>query len=195
MFNSGIRQSVTLSSSYSNISDLDNAKAIARRLFELYDKDKSSLIEGYEITPMLQDTYRYMNRAFNPSKLDVDSYFRVLDRNGDGRVTLGDLESLCVRYLVGENKGVTDKSSIFASSVESQLDQARKVFKKFDADQRGYIDAENLAPALEESYRANNLLKKFLSSDIQSLLAVAGVSDGKVDAASFDQIFLRSLGK
>ena len=116
MFNSGIRQSLTLSSSYSNISDLDNAKLIARRLFELYDKDKSSLIEGYEITPMLQDTYRYMNRAFNPSKLDIDSYFRVLDRNGDGKVTLGDLESLCVRYLVGENKGATDKSAIFAYS-------------------------------------------------------------------------------
>ena len=85
-------------------------------MFELYDKDKSSLIEGYEITPMFQDTYRYMNRAFNPSKLDIDSYFRVLDRNGDGKVTLGDLESLCVRYLVGENKGATDKSAIFAYS-------------------------------------------------------------------------------
>jgi len=51
----GIRQSMTFSENYSNVSELDNVKLIARRLFEIYDKDKSSLSEPYEITPMLQN--------------------------------------------------------------------------------------------------------------------------------------------
>ena len=102
MYSSQINKSTNLSASYSNVSDLENAKLIAKRLFEAYDKDKSTQIENYEITPMLQDTYRYMNKAFNPSKNDIESYFKVLDRNGDGRVTLADVENLVIRYLVGD---------------------------------------------------------------------------------------------
>lgn len=96
MYNSQVRPSTT------NVADIENAKLIAKRLFEAYDRDRSSQIENYEVTPMLQDTYRYMNKAFNPSKNDVESYLKVLDRNGDGRVTLADLENLVIRYLVGD---------------------------------------------------------------------------------------------
>ena len=111
MYNSQVKQSTALSSTYNNISDLDNAKLIAKRLFDLYDKDRSTQIEQYEITPMLQDTYRYMNKAFNPSKNDIDSYMKVLDRNGDGRVTLSDVENLVIRYLVGDQVNYDMKKS------------------------------------------------------------------------------------
>mmetsp|Transcript_29604 Transcript_29604/g.34202 ORF Transcript_29604/g.34202 Transcript_29604/m.34202 type:complete len:109 (+) Transcript_29604:36-362(+) len=103
MYSSGVKQSLSLSGSYGNVNDVENAKLIARKLFELYDKDKNGVIDQFEISPMLQDTYRYMSRVFNPSKLDIESYSRILDRNGDGRVTLSDLETLCIRYLCGES--------------------------------------------------------------------------------------------
>ena len=103
MYGSQVNKSTNLSASYSNVSDLENARLIAKRLFEFYDKDRSGQVENYEITPMLQDTYRHMNKAFNPSKNDIESYFKVLDRNGDGRITLADVENLVIRYLVGDN--------------------------------------------------------------------------------------------
>lgn len=49
---------------------------------------------------MMVDAYRGMSKGFNPSKSDVDTYVRVLDRNGDGKVTLQDLEALAIKYLV-----------------------------------------------------------------------------------------------
>lgn len=96
-----VRKSVTLVNSAQT--DIDSAKGIARKIFETYDRDRSTILENYEITPLLQDVYKSMNRNFTPSKLDVESYAKVLDRNGDGRVTLQDVEALCIRYLVGED--------------------------------------------------------------------------------------------
>jgi len=88
---------------YSTQNDVEYARSIARKMFEMYDKDHSSNIENYEVSPMMQDAYRNMNRSFNPSKFDIEGYAKVMDRNGDGRVTLGDLESLCIKYLCGES--------------------------------------------------------------------------------------------
>jgi len=96
-----VRRSVTLQNSVQT--DIDSAKAIARKIFETYDRDRSTVLENHEISPLLQDVYKSMNRNFTPSKLDVESYAKVLDRNGDGRVTLQDVEALCIRYLVGED--------------------------------------------------------------------------------------------
>jgi Ca2+-binding EF-hand superfamily protein len=96
-----VRRSVTLANSVQT--DIESAKAIARKIFETYDRDRSTILENYEISPLLQDVYKSMNRNFTPSKLDVESYAKVLDRNGDGRVTLQDVEALCIRYLVGED--------------------------------------------------------------------------------------------
>ena len=94
----GLRQStVNLSKG-----DIDYAKGLARKMFDMYDKDRSTVIESHEIGPMIQDAYRGMNKTYNPSKLDIDGYGKIMDKNGDGKVTLADLENLCVRYLVGE---------------------------------------------------------------------------------------------
>lgn len=84
-------------------SDLDNARAIAKRIFDTYDRDRSGVIEPYEIGPMMSDAYKTINKAFSPSKADIDSYIRVLDRNGDGKVTLSDVEQIVIRFLLGED--------------------------------------------------------------------------------------------
>lgn len=53
------------------------------------------------VAPMMVDAYRGMSKGFNPSKSDVDTYSRILDKNGDGKITLSDLEALAIKYLVG----------------------------------------------------------------------------------------------
>mmetsp|Transcript_30311 Transcript_30311/g.34975 ORF Transcript_30311/g.34975 Transcript_30311/m.34975 type:complete len:116 (-) Transcript_30311:233-580(-) len=87
---------------YGQAGDIENAKLVAKRLFDMYDKDRNNLIDLTEIAPMMQDAYRSINRSYQPSKLDVDSYSRILDRNSDGKITLQDVEAICMRYLVGD---------------------------------------------------------------------------------------------
>ena len=69
----------------------------------MYDNDKSGAIEAYEIHHMMRDAYKTINKSFEPSKADIDSYIDVLDRDNDGLVTLSDIEQLVIRFLVGED--------------------------------------------------------------------------------------------
>lgn len=70
------------------LTDSEGARAIAKKLFESYSKSNSSELKNEEVAPMMIDAYKSMQKGFNPSKADVDTYYRVLDRNCDGRVTL-----------------------------------------------------------------------------------------------------------
>jgi Ca2+-binding EF-hand superfamily protein len=85
---------------YSGINEIEYAKAVARKMFENYDSNQNNNIDSHEITPMMQDVYRGVNNSYSPSKSDIDGYSRVLDTNRDGKVTLADLEALCIKYLV-----------------------------------------------------------------------------------------------
>jgi hypothetical protein len=51
---------------------------------------------------MLSDAYRAINKSYTPSNYDVESYSKVLDRNGDGKITLSDIEALVIKYMCGE---------------------------------------------------------------------------------------------
>lgn len=84
---------------YGGITDVSTAKSVAKRIFERYDRDRDGFLSNLEVTPMISDAYLQMNRRIAPSKQDVDSFFRICDRNKDGRINYEDIESLCVKYL------------------------------------------------------------------------------------------------
>ena len=83
----------------SGLTDKEGAKQVARRILDTYDRDKNGGIDSIEVVPMIVDAYKSFNRVFSPSRADIESYLKVLDRNGDGRVTIQDLEELCSKYL------------------------------------------------------------------------------------------------
>ena len=75
----------------SGLTDRDGARQVARRILDTYDRDKNGVIDSIEVVPMIVDAYKSFNRVFSPSRADIESYLKVLDRNGDGRVTIQDL--------------------------------------------------------------------------------------------------------
>jgi len=42
-----------------------------------------------------------MNKGFNPSSSDLNTYSRVLDIDQDGKITQEDFEKLALKYLSG----------------------------------------------------------------------------------------------
>lgn len=72
---------------------------MAKRILDTYDRDRNGVIDSIEVVPMIVDAYKSFNRVFSPSRADIESYLKILDRNGDGRVTIQDLEDLCSKYL------------------------------------------------------------------------------------------------
>ena len=86
----------------SGLTDREGAKNVARRILDTYDRDRNGVIDSIEVVPMIVDAYKSFNRVFSPSRADIESYIKVLDRNGDGKVTLQDLEDLCSKYLTSK---------------------------------------------------------------------------------------------
>lgn len=60
------------------------AKAVAKRFFEDYDKNRKGKLENVDICPIIIESYKAFNQFFTPNGEDVKSYHRVLDGNGDG---------------------------------------------------------------------------------------------------------------
>jgi hypothetical protein len=75
---------------------------------------------------MLTHAYRVLNSNFNPQKEDVNSFFSTLDVDGNSKVTVDDLENLCIRYLTGSTLGVSYKFSDRKSSHVTQSYQQRQ---------------------------------------------------------------------
>jgi Ca2+-binding EF-hand superfamily protein len=86
----------------SGLTDRQGAKNVAKRILDTYDRDSNGVIDSIEVVPMIVDAYKSFNRVFSPSRADIESYLKVLDRNGDGRVTIQDLEELCMKYLTAK---------------------------------------------------------------------------------------------
>jgi hypothetical protein len=150
MYSSGINRSnyndpgirTSISTTTTGLTDLEGAKAVARRIFDTYDKNRKGVISQVDTVPMIVEAYKSFNQYFSPSSSDISTYFRVLDRNGDGQVTYSDIEELCIRYLCPQYapKEVPKKPK-YTPEVEQRLDVARRLFKKFDSDGTGFLEA------------------------------------------------------
>ncbi len=189
------------SGSYGGLSDLDNAKRIARRIFDLYDNDKSGAIESYEIHHMMRDAYKTINKSFEPSKADIDSYIEVLDRDNDGRVTLNDIEQLVIRFLVGDDYGKymlkkAFKAPIVNTVVEKYLEQARRMFRKYDKDMSGRIDSYELRGMMVDTYKTMGIDYQPTQADIDSYMKMADTNnDGVITLPEYEELVKISLRK
>jgi Ca2+-binding EF-hand superfamily protein len=136
------------------LTDLEGAKAVARRIFDTYDKNRKGVIAQFDTVPMIVEAYKSFNQYFSPSSSDISSYFRVLDRNGDGQVTYSDIEELCIRYLCPQYSTVKEapKKAKYTPEVEQRLDVARRLFKKFDKDNTGVLDSDEVKGLIGETY-------------------------------------------
>lgn len=182
--------------------DVESARMIARKIFEIYDRDRTGAIEPYEIGPMMTDAYKTINKSFTPSKADIDSYIKVLDRNGDGRVTLQDVEQVVMRFLLGEDYGnsravaqrVLGGRTFKNPTVQAHIEQSRRIFAQFDTDYSGYIEEREVGPILEKTYAAMGMVFKPTPEDVRSYMSLADTDrDGRISQEEFEDVVIRSL--
>lgn len=192
---------------FGGITDLEGAKQAARRIFEQYDRDHNGLLDTIEVAPMMVDAYRAMNKGFNPSKADVDTYSRILDRNNDGRVTLQDIEDLAIKYLVGDLSGSMrverhEKSEVvkrsapkYSANVEQKLDVARRLFRMFDKDGSGFLDEDEIPNLMIETYKSTGMNNYCpTKDDVRSWMAIGDTNrDGRVSLQEYEELIIRSL--
>ena len=77
---------------------------VAERVFDHYDRDRGGKLKDEQIAIMMKDAYRGIKKDFTPSQEEIDSYRRILDRDGDGEVTCEDMEETVQKYFCAEEE-------------------------------------------------------------------------------------------
>ena len=189
--------------SFGGLTDLEGAKAVARRLFDTYDRDRDQSINNVEVVPMIVDSYRAFNRNFTPSKGDIDAYFKVLDRNKDGRVTLQDIETLCIKYLVaGQMETMEVRKEVvkraapkYTKEALQRLDVARRLFKMFDTSGDGNLGKDEVRLLLIETYKQMGMSDfNPTPEDVESFMELVDSNqDGNITLEDYENYIIRSL--
>lgn len=202
-----------------NPNETETTGTIAKRIFNNYDKNKNGEIDLGEIAPMMQDTYRAMNRSFLPSKLDIDSFHRILDRDGNGKVTLDDIQALCNKYLTGDyarvgrysyrQQGELKKSGVLqgegqagaeeqkqagSSITQNYLDQARASFNKYDTGRSGYVETSKLGALLDDTFRSLGITKVFTNEEVYGFSQnLDPYETGRFPLTIYEKLVLKTL--
>ncbi|KRW98701.1 hypothetical protein PPERSA_00289 [Pseudocohnilembus persalinus] len=79
--------------------NIEDAKRVAKKLMERYDKFQKGELTIEEMGPILKDVYNKLKINQNIDEEDKANYFNSLDKNQDRKITLEDLEQTCIRYL------------------------------------------------------------------------------------------------
>lgn len=72
----------------------------------------------------------------------------MLDGNRDGRISQEDLIHAARRYLSFEKKQI-----VYTPMVEERLAVARRLFKQFDVERKGYLTEKQVPNLLSETYK------------------------------------------
>ena len=94
----------------------EDITVLAQKVFELYDKDKTGHLGLTEVSGILVDLYRSVNKNFAPSKMDLETFTKKLDFNRDGIVTRSDLESCIRKFMKAEPEYIKTTSTSYSTS-------------------------------------------------------------------------------
>jgi len=77
---------------------------------------------------------------------------------------------------------------------KTQLEDARRLFDRFDSDRSGYIDDSELKILMEETYKILGVIKNVTNDEVQSYLDMVDTDkDGKISPQEYEAIIIRSL--
>jgi len=102
--------------------DISSAKFIAKELFGTFDQNRSGAIESQEAKGMIIDAYTNINKLLIPKEQDINHYLEIHDHDRDGRLTLADMEQICMKYLCGPNLSggvnIIDDAAFFSTEAK-----------------------------------------------------------------------------
>jgi len=187
-----------------NFNDPEGVKRIAKRIFELYDKDKNGILDHQELSPMLQAVYKTLSKHFIPSKPDLDIYQHVLDKDNDGKVTLQDIEEAAKRYFLGSNfeeKLILEKTEsnskkgTISPDLENKLEITRRVFGVYDNNKTGFLPLYNLPEMIQQVFNTLGLNKSGPSIEniIQIMQRFIFSDKNKANLHEFEEVFVMCL--
>lgn len=80
--------------------NFDEARDVARTLFDRFDQNRSGYLESHEIEAMMRQVGSVAkSNAIYSGQFDTQGYLEILDANKDGRVCYNDVETYVLNFL------------------------------------------------------------------------------------------------
>lgn len=78
----------------------DQLRQAIDSIFCKYDTDKSGTLEGNEIGCLINDAFKSLGRNREAKNEEVSKFLKVIDENGDGKVSKDELFDILKKLLV-----------------------------------------------------------------------------------------------
>lgn len=117
---------------------------------------RSGALEDSEIAEMIRDSFRGINDSYNPTKKEILAYRGTHDLNGDGILTLEDMENSVIRCF-------PNKDSLGGRVLESVFEESESLGDMTRVPSR--FDFANVSTLLSEKEQLMNKLLQWLSRD------------------------------
>lgn len=82
----------------------DENSKLAEQLMKDYDKEKQGEIDRQGLADLLEDAYKLSNKRMRVTKEDISTLMNMLDKDGDGRITIADLEASIGKIMLKRKK-------------------------------------------------------------------------------------------
>ena len=209
--------------SSSNKNPEEEAKSVSSQFFSLYDRRGTGSVESSQLRDVLRDIYKFIGQSFMAKSEDLDSFLKVLDINGDGKVTSEDFTALSQKYLFGilpsdssqevvkvqpvvRRSGEREKKSALPEEDEpippieeefsKEIFDATKIFEKYDTDKSGYLEEHEIPTVLKETYLKIGIHKEVNAQEVKTYIsAIDANKDGKISREEFIKILVNALQK
>ena len=161
-----------------------DAQRIAKRIFQIYDKDASQAISIRECKQILKNIYAGIEPKRIFKEAEIREFLNVLDYNKDGVLTEEDFENTVAEYFVNKNK---------TGSLDLQQMNPDK-FALVQKDQYNDVDSQDLFDDLY-SICCKRFTKAFTDHQIQICTDLFEDVDrnhnGKLNYTEFSEVFKR----
>ena len=188
----------------------ESAKVLAEKLFNHYNRSESGKIEDSEARTMISDAYLITGKPNNSRVKEYKEYLAYHDLDGDGEFTLKDLENRVKKYLCGPggfginlSSDLTDNENylkyiykeIGKEKVDREIFRAKELFERFDEDNDGYLDENDVNKLLKETYQDLDPKIEFTYQDAIEYISNMNPSrDKKISEKEFEIGVIKALG-
>jgi len=136
--------------------------------FEKFDTDHSGVLDVAEFHKAMRSL------GLGYSYADAENLFNMMDEDGNGEMSMQEFLAHCREYIGNSAEAAVDEDPTDPES------QARRAFKKYDRNRRGYLEIVEFSKAIQELGLGSSL------ADAEQLFDMADEDgSGRLDEAAF----------
>lgn len=112
-------------------------KKLAHNLFEKYGHKQTDALEEQQVVDMILDAYKLANKKIKIGKAEIKTLMKLLDKDGDGKVSLADLEEAVGVIMVKKHKEDLERED----RLEKMKDESKRLVSPIRAAKKAKEEA------------------------------------------------------